>query len=387
MNTSGYQTNKLLHHPDLLADLRVGRVPAAPRVVHLMPELRCRHRCSFCAYQARPEGEDGPEQAGWKNMELHSGRESLLRDAAERLVADLEAMGSRAVELTGGGEPLLWPHVDWLFERLAADRSPLELALVTSGTLLTPERAELFGRTRWKWARVSVDAGSSGTYARVRRVPQTEWSLAWHAIELLARERDRGGDPERRVGVGFVVDRSNYAEVYDACRLACAHGADNIRVSVAFTPQHLDRFIPGTLDVAAAEARHAQVDLGSDRFRVVDLVSERAANLASPAQDYPYCAAKDVLCVVGGDANVYTCCSLAFNSRGLVGSIEPNGFRALWERTMPRFSARHDPRRDCPVECLYERRNRDALRMLATGEAELAAERVASPPPIHVNYL
>lgn len=320
-------------------------------------------------------------------MELMDEAKRLSWEQALGVVEDLEILGARAVELTGGGEPLVWPHVDRFFERLAADRSPLELALVSMGTPLTPARARLFGRTRWKWARVSVDAGSPSTYVAVRRVHEKQWDLAWRAVELLARERDRGDDPEQRVGVGFVVDRGNYAEVYDACRLAKEHGADNVRVSVAFTPQHLARFVPGTIDVAAAEARRAQMDLGGDRFRVVDLVSERAANLAAPAQDYPYCAAKDVLCVVGGDANVYSCCSLAFNRRGLIGSIEPDGFQALWERTMPRFSKGHDPRRDCPVECLYERRNKDALRMLAASEAELAAERAASPSPVHVNYL
>lgn len=384
MSASPYATNKLLHHPDLLNVIRIGALPSSPRVVHFMPELHCTHRCRFCAYQSLPE--DG-DQSAWKNKQLQAGRERLTREQGERFVDDFESMGGRAIELTGGGEPLLWPHVAWFFDRLAAERSPLELALVTMGTMLDGDLAEQFGRTRWKWSRVSIDAGAEEQYVRTRRVKASEWVRAWGAVGLLARERDRGGDPERRVGVGYVVDAGNFDGVYRACGLARDRGADNVRVSLAFTPQHLGRFPPGAVEEASFQAAAARADMNRDGFEVYDLVSERHRNLAAPRQDYPYCAAKDVLCVVGGDARVYTCCSLAFNPRGLIGSIEPDGFRALWERTMPRFSAGHDPRRDCPVECLYERRNKEALSMLDAAPEVLDEERQRADPPPHVNFL
>ena len=387
--TTPYATNKLLYHPDLLADLRAGRVPPSPRVVHFMPELACPHSCKWCSYgHRRPE--DGPEAQGWKNMELMDNRARLTWEQASRFLDEFEAMGGRAVELTGGGEPLLWPHVERFFERMAIGATDLELGMVTNGTLLRPEMARAFNMTRWRWARVSIDAGTEETYTRVRRVKASEWERAWRAVRLLAHARDLPGSSfrrGRRVGVGFVVDAGNYDEVYRACRLAKANGADNIRVSIAFTPQHLDRFPEGALEEAAGQARQAREELDEDTFQVVDLVSERAGNLASPAQDYPYCAAKDYLCVVGGDANVYTCCSLAFNPRGLIGSVEPDGFRALWERTMPGFSAAHDPREACPVECLYERRNKEALAMLEASEDELQARRGQGDPPPHLNFL
>lgn len=372
-----YSTQKLAHHPVALQALRERR-HQAPTQIHFMPALACNQSCTFCSYGHRLPS-DGDEQRGWKNMALMSNAFMPLEKMAE-CVADWREMGVKAIELTGGGEPLIYPFADE-FLRLVASWG-VDFALVTNGTALTDDRAMLFDETNWQWARVSIDAGSQESYMNTRRVLASHWHKAWHAVARLAGGKSQ---PHQRVGVGFVVDRGNFAGVYDACRLARDSGADNVRVGVAFTPQNLARFPEGALEEAGAQARRAAADFSG--LQVVDLVSERASNMLAPAQDYDFCAAKEILCVVGGDQRVYNCCTLAFNPAGLVGSIESQSFRALWESDATRaMFAAHDAREVCKVPCLYERRNKRALELITMSPTEVAAV-AAADAGIHRNFI
>ncbi len=371
-----YSTQKLVHHPEALQALRDG-ARQYPTQIHFMPALACNQHCAFCSYGHRPDT-DPPDQFGWKNMAMMS-EAFMPADKMRECVADWRAMGVKAVEITGGGEPLIWPHIDE-FLALAASWG-VDIGLVTNGTALTEMRADGFARTNWKWARVSIDAGSRDQYARTRRVPLAHWDHAWRAVERLAQRRR---DPEQRVGVGFVVDSWNFNGVYEAARMAWNAGADNIRVALAFTPAGLDRFPDGALREAGDQAQRAARDFAG-LLQVNDLVSERANNIAAEVQDYRLCAAKEVLCVVGGDQKVYTCCTLAFNPKGLIGSIEKQSFRSLWDSKAEWF-ARHDARTICRVPCLYERRNKRALELMDM-TPEAVAEIAAGDPGIHRNFI
>lgn len=373
--TEPYSTQKLVHHPKALQALRERR-HQNPTQIHFMPSLACPHKCAWCSYGHRDKS-DGPEQFGWKNMQLMSD-EYMPVEKMRECVGDWKAMGVKAVEVTGGGEPLVYPHIDEFFE-LAAEWG-VDLGLVTNGTALTADRAILFGGTNWKWARVSIDAGDVETYVQTRRIHKSQWLLAWRAVERLAGQKTHD---EHRVGVGYVVDAGNYKGVYEGCRLALEHGADNIRISLAFTPQAIDRFPRGAVEEACRQAQKAKHDF--PKLQVNDLVSERALNIVSERQDYEHCPIKDVLCVVGGDQRVYTCCTLAFNPRGLIGEIKTQSFRQLWESSA-QFLREHDARKVCPIPCLYERRNKRALRLMKMTPEEVA-EIASKDSAAHVNFI
>ncbi len=371
-----YSVQKLVHHPEALQMMREGK-HQSPTQIHFMPALACNQSCGFCSYGHRLST-DGPEQLGWKNMALMSD-DYMPRAKMLECIRDWREMGVCAIELTGGGEPLIYPHVDDFLAEMASWRA--DLALVTNGTALTPTRAAAFGLTNWKWARVSIDAGDPETYAKTRRVPSSHWTLAWRAVSLLAGLKT---DIEQRVGVGYVIDHSNYQGVYDGIQKAVACGADNIRVALAFTPQHLSRFPEGSLGEVALQLGEAKYDFG-DKIQINDLVSERTKNIENQTQDYRYCAVKEVLCVVGGDQQVYTCCTLAFNPKGLIGSIKEQSFQQLWEAKAEWF-ARHDARKVCKIPCLYEMRNKRALDLLSMSPEEVASI-AGQDQGIHKNFI
>ncbi len=380
---SPYSAHKLLWHEEALQHIERGR--QAPLIqVHLMPSLICNQRCSFCAYQARDDG----DVEGWKNRQLVNQRQHMDPQRLRDLVIDFARMGVQAVELTGGGEPLTQPGLDDFLRDLA--QTDIRFALVTNGTRLDAPLADLIAATEWRWARVSIDAGDRQTYMRVRRCGPAHWVRAWQAVELLAERRDRISvlDRVQRVGVGYVVDAENYEGVYEGVRLAREHGADNVRLSVAFTPEGLSRFPDDALPIAIEQARAAVEDFSRHDFAVHDLISERGQNLLAGAQDYKLCAWKEVGCVIGGDLNIYACCSWAFNPAGLVASFKGCTFEQAWNGDQAReWRRQHDARRDCPIECLYEQRNKRALEMIDAGATRREQMRAALPEPPHIEFI
>ena len=132
------------------------------------------------------------------------------------------------------------------------------------------------------------------------------------------------------------------------------------------------------LDLRRMWVEHAGGDAES-----VDLLEERSVNNLSSMQDYNPCYSKDLICIIGGDANVYTCCTLAFTPQGKIGSLRNTYFKDLWrsEATTDLFK-NLDPRKVCTCPCLYERRNRQMIWMVEQDDPP-----AGRPEGIHRNFI
>lgn len=369
-----YGTDKIVHHYKALQMLK-DRCHQPPITIHFMPTLICNQHCNFCSYGHRVAS-DGPDQMGWKNMELMVN-EYMPLDKLRECIGDWKLMGVKAVEITGGGEPLIYKYVNEFFDLMASWGA--DLALVTNGVALTGEKLDKFAATRWKWARVSIDAGDADTYVKTRRVPIKHWDMAWDAVKKLSSVKY---DKEQHVGVGYIIDKSNYLGVYDACRLAKEFGADSIRVALALTPTHMERFVLNVVDIVSEQVSRACVDF--PELQINNLVPERSNNLLE--QDYSFCSVKEIICVVGGDQKLYTCCMQAFNKAGLIGSIRDRSFKEVWESDAADMFSCHDASKICKIPCLYESRNKKILELLSIPDNDIANLAV-DKKKIHINFI
>lgn len=352
-----YATNKLAAHPDALAKMRATG-EGTLLTVHLMPQNVCNHRCTFCAYRMpdnrQSEAFDESQHIAWTDMVA--------------LLDDLQTLGVKAVEVTGGGEPLAYPHIVELLREL--DRRNFKIGLVTNGTLA--QRIDGgYGLARLcaanlQWVRISIDAADAHTYARMRKVPMSQFHRPWELASQLGAMRGIMR-PDFRLGLGFVIDNENVGEVYEFVRMAKASGADNVRLSVTFSSQDLDHFQDqGALRMAIAMAEKAERDFDSPAFRVHNQTVRRMEELETPVQDYPSCPTANVLCVVEGAGDVFTCCTFTGSRKGKLGNIR-DGFLAVWEGSRA-FREGIDPRRYCKLACLYRAKNLEMLRLLGAAE-------------------
>ncbi len=132
---------KFWHHPEALEGLRTNK--PRPVVTHVMPTDICQHTCAFCSVQTR----DG---------------DTLKLNQIATYLGQLKELGLKAVIISGGGNPILYPEFNSMVE-LIVDKFNLEVGLITNGMPLKNYE----GRKSWKnvtpatldrltWIRISL---------------------------------------------------------------------------------------------------------------------------------------------------------------------------------------------------------------------------------------
>lgn len=319
MNADLYSQAKPIYWLDRVAQLREGIMPPPVHVQLVLSDL-CNQDCSFCAYRM---------SSGLSNELFPQGTRKnpnrmIPTAKAEEIIDDCAALGVKAIQFTGGGEPTVHPDHLALFAR--AQAHGLATALVTNSINLDPSHPAV---RAMKWVRVSVDAGTPQTYARTRRVAERHWGTAWAHIEALA-ESCAG-----TVSVGFVVTPENYTEVSAAAERVKAAGAANMRVGAVFSADgvgHYGALLP-QIRAALALARAEYGDL------IVDLFDRRIDDLLAGSPDEALCGYQHLTTYIGGDLGVYRCCNTAYTRAGKVANLHDVRFAHLFGRPVQAFDA------------------------------------------------
>lgn len=332
-----YSGEKALWHLDRIQALREGK-DAVPTHLQLIISDTCNESCKFCAYRR----EDGfSYELFHENGNINPNRKIPFAKI-EEILGDCEALGVKAVQFTGGGEPTVHPMAKYVF-RNAINRD-LHVGLVTNGTRYFDEFEGM------KWVRVSLDCGTEGTYEKIRR------SKKWH--DVMENLRRLGQIQGPLVGVGFVMTRENFNELYRACEIVKDFGIPYVRVSAMFSHQG-SRYYKYMLPQCKESIKRAKT-LEDDTFQVIDLFSNRIADLDAGAPDYGFCGYQQFTSYIGADLKVYTCCTNAYTLHGIIGDLKDQSY-AEWLAQHRRYDF---DARSCH-HCQFHDKNRAIGRMLS----------------------
>ena len=105
-------------------------------------------------------------------------------------------MGVKAVTFSGGGEPLVYPHIVEAMQGVLD--AGIDLSIITNGQLLKGERAEVLAQA--KWVRISFDSANAETYAKMRQLPLEAFDEVCSNIRQFSQRKN--GKCE--LGVNFV---------------------------------------------------------------------------------------------------------------------------------------------------------------------------------------
>ena len=155
---------KLLQHPELIRSITEDRV-IPPLHVQLIPTNKCNLNCSFCSCAA----ENRSEEMTWVQ--------------AEEVVLLLQDQRTEGVTITGGGEPLLYPHLTQLIKKL--DTADIKMGLVTNGVLLPKQDAGILNKLTW--CRISQgdarEQWSTSFYKSLKTIikeaPGVDWAFSY----------------------------------------------------------------------------------------------------------------------------------------------------------------------------------------------------------------
>lgn len=331
-----YSPYKIIHHPNVLNAFRRKEQPN-PIQVQVVPSNACNQRCSFCAYRMK----------GYSSNENFVEKNSLSYDKIIECLDNFVEMGIKAVQYTGGGEPLVHKKS---YEYLEATLNRnLDMSIVTNGMALTDKMCDLLGDACW--TRISVDSGSPKMYSYLRNTDEEIFFSVLQNLKNLVKYKRKNV-----IGVGFVVEKDNYREILAFTKIMKDIGVDNVRIGGIFTPLGYDYY--DGFEEEAKETAMEAASLSTDDFKVFNLFNDRLRDSYVGQQNYKFCPMKDLCSYIGADYNVYTCCTYAYNKKGLIGSLENKSFKEVWEsQEKMDFFNNHDPSLMCKIPCLYREKN------------------------------
>ncbi len=343
---SAYSDLKAAWHLDKIGAMRRG-YQVVPAQVQLILSDLCNQDCHFCSYRMS-NGLSAEQFADEKGNRNPNRRIPTVK--AFEILDDCATLGVKAIQFTGGGEPTVHPDHLLVFER--AQGLGLETSLVTNGVLFRDGWQFIF--PKMKWVRISIDAGNSEEYARVRRVKPEFYRTAMDHVALLAGEIMKQGS-DCLLGVGYVLTRENWSDVYEAVRLIRSTGAANVRLSAMFSTEGA-AYYEGVYDDIRKEIERVKT-LQTPKFAIIDLFGDRIADLVQHAPDYDFCGYQQFNCYIGGNLRVYRCCSTAYTKHGEVGDLTERRF-ADWFYSQEKHNAYADfDAKSCSV-CQFNSKNR-----------------------------
>lgn len=336
MSGDAYSPLKAVRHLDIVQGVRQGK-PVRPAHVQLIISDTCNQACGFCSY--RTPGYSSSQM--FYQIDPAISRGGLRRDAAHpernynpqrmipwekiaEIIDDCAEMNVSGLQFTGGGEPTV--HARFLDAFRYVRNKGIACSVVSNGVLISA-RSMAEELATASWIRISVDAGKAATYAKIRNVPASHWDHAWSAIRDLRNARDKHGTG-CTIGAGFVVTPDNWREVLLFAQCAKAAGADNVRISAQFSNENEKPFAE-LYDSCALLCRDAE-ELTGDGFTVYNRFGAKLEELRLKRPTTPFCGYQQFTTYIGADLNVYRCCVLSYNKKGIVGSLKDQRFRDLW---------------------------------------------------------
>ncbi len=359
-----YGIKKIFRHPKKLQSFLEDNV-APPIYVRIKPTNKCNHHCYYCAYDL--------------NSPIKIDRTAELpREKMMEILSDFKDMEVKAVTYSGGGEPLIYPHIVETM-RKTLDYG-IDLSIITNGQSLDGKKADIL--TQAKWVRISADSSDAKTFSEIRKVPENWFHKLTDNIETFAGIKSL----ECVLGINFIVQEKNFDKIYDSIKFFRDLGVDNIKL----TPRHLTK---GTEEyhkkfkkTAIEQIKEAKKSFPD--FEIYDTYDIDFSAVGIPERKYGRCYMMQTVPAISALGLVYPCHDKAWMGVDSLGSIKNQSFKELWfsEETKRKFRE-FNPQEMCKHHCTNDLKNMQINKFLREYSEEGKLEISKRISPIHVNFV
>lgn len=146
---------KILHNISLIENLHRGRF--IPQSIQLAPTDTCNLNCNMCSVKEREGGE-------------------LTLAQVKNLLVDFSWLGAKTVELTGGGDPTMYPMINEIIAGAAS--LGYTIGMITNGVVLR-EKVDQSNIDKLAWLRISLN---SLDYVKKIDVPKVKGTLGFSYV-------------------------------------------------------------------------------------------------------------------------------------------------------------------------------------------------------------
>ena len=299
-------STKIHYHPKLVAQwLEADTWEKAKKVYppywEITTSAACNHRCTFCSVDA-------------------IGYPAILIDRGvitERM-REAKKLGVKSVMYAGTGEPLAHKGINIIVA--AAANSGLDQAFTTNGVLLD----KLDRPQDCSWIKVSLNAGTRESYAKIHQTDEKDWDKVWKNIKALVLRKGQCA-----VGVQCVVLPENYLDMSTLANLSRDAGANYLV---------LKPYSQGTFSIVQRQIDYQEMEDGlqavkqfsTSTFQVI--YRENAVKQEMEEHHYEKCLATPFMWVYSqADGRVFTCSAHLLDDRFCIGNLNQNSFQEIWE--------------------------------------------------------
>lgn len=344
-----FHPDKLLLHDKKVTALARGEMVAPQTIEVDLTDGACNQGCVYCCFSSG----EGKKMA------------KIDRTALIRALREAYALGTRAVELVGGGEPTAHPEIVAICEDIfAIGDGDMEVGLVTNG-LLAERVLPVAGRLRF--LRVSLDTADVNIYQQLHQVPARQFEKVLKNLERL-REAMPPLPHARQLGIGYLVVPPYNHQTYpiaDGAELAHNLGLDYI----VYRPVELEEEQPlehwQEAQAAIAAAKKWLREIGS-HTAAFGGIGNRWDTLKPGGHPTGICDAKPLLAVLQANGDIAHCI-LYRNERTMrVGNIHEGSFTEQWFSQEHLQAWRTRQVDGCPNPCKFYRYN-EVVRDAAAG--------------------
>lgn len=333
-----YSNLKIFAHAEALSAIQNGE-RHAPIYIRIKPTNYCNHKCYYCSY--------ADSELGLRDQVNH--QDQIPWEKMQEIISDISDMGVKAVTFSGGGEPLLYPHIVETMKRILA--AGIDLSIITNGQLLKDERAKVLAAA--KWVRISFDAANAKSYSVIRQIPPNAFEEVCANIQNFAGIKSKNCE----LGVNFVINHENADQVYEMAKLLKGLGANHIKYTARITKDLFDYHEPFK-ESAVEQIHRAQKDFEGDGFQVINKYEGDFDSAMVFHRCYQKCYVNRIFTVIAADSKVYFCHDKAYVSEGVVGDLEHISFRELWNsQEVSKRYMEFDAQKECNHHCVYDDRN------------------------------
>lgn len=343
-----YTKMKIFNFKDKLNSLsRTVNEIMPPIHIRIKPTNICCHNCKYCAY-------------GKNNLTIF-GKDKIKKTfiSKEKIVeilSDIAEMGVKAVTFSGGGEPLVYPHIlDSIKELFKAG---IKFSSLTNGALLQGELAKYFA-LHGTWVRVSMDGWDDKSYSYYRGVPHGEFT---RIMTNMKNFRKYSG--KCHLGVSLIIDKINAPHIYKIASNLKDIGVDSVKMSPCLVNDNAvdnNRYHRLFFKDVKLQIKKVTKNLADDSFEVFDSYAELDEKFK---KDYNWCPYLQILPIIGADLNVYSCPDKAYNLKnGCIGSIKNQRFKDFWFSDKNKYF-KINPSVHCNHHCETNQKNKLILEYL-----------------------
>lgn len=349
--------SKVLHHYEHIQRYLNGKRPV-PLNIEIDMTNACNHRCSFCV---------------WANY-INEVRATLPLEVVIRTLNELEALGTKSINWTGGGEPTL--HKGFYQALDYSYKLGLDNGLITNGSLIKEEHDDQL-LEQLVWLRVSMSGGTVQQYKEMHGVDDFE-----KVIRNMKRisERRSALHSDTTLGISMVVKPGSLHSIMNLVDISIDIGIDYLQLRE-------DMFMSSPEKMWWKKQALPVIKRAEEQAKDARLKILGASYMGTQAhRTYPTkCHAHHFVLGINAEGYVAFCKNTRDNPYFFIGNLHQQTFTEIWGKSLKNRKLESSIK---PAKCNTFCKNmgiNKAIEDVIQGKITLPLE--DAEIPIHINFL